>query len=247
MRRIVATICCLVVVSGAMASESLDEIEKKLNAAYAKLTSFSSDMQMTQDIQMEQMSMKMDVKGQMKWQRQGEKVRFHVEQTGKSETNFGGQANSQDVETLMVSDGDFVYTVQRDMMGQRTATKSKTDPRMNGDTTMMFEGMKQTGEVTVAADEEFDGADCYCILVTLPAQPGNPMASQKFWFRKDIGMMVKMIATNDKGDEVMSNISRNIKTGVNFNDSDFKFVAPEGVVVQDLTSMGQPGQPQTTP
>ncbi len=245
MRRIVATICCLVVVSGAMASESLDEIEKKLNAAYAKLTSFSSDMQTRQNIQMDQMSMKMDVKGQMKWMRKGDKILFRMEQKGKSEQNFGGQANTQDIDTFMVCDGDYMYTVS-DMMGQKTAMKMKADAKMAGDTTQMFAGMKDMGEVTVAGDDKFDGQDCYCILVTMTPQPGNPMASQKFWFRKDIGMMVKMVAMDDKGAEVMTTTSTNINTGANFNEADFKFVAPEGVNVMDMSNMGQ-AQPQTTP
>ena len=236
MQKMLAVMCGLVLVTGAWAEETLEQIEKKLNAAHEKLDAYSSDMQTIQNMTFPQGSMKTDIKGKMEWLRKGDKIMFRMEQKGQSAQNFGGQEMKQDVDTLMISDGEFMYTVNK-MMGQTQAMKMKADPKMSGETTKMFEALKTQGEVTVLPSEKFDGADCYCVQVVMAANPGNPMSKQKIWFRKDIGMMSKWVAFNDKDETVMTTTNTNIKVGAKIDEARFVFTAPEGVQVQDLSAM----------
>lgn len=234
MRRSIVLIGLLTVLGAPAGADTIDEITTKLADTYKQLKSFTADFQTTQDMAMNGMTMKMDLKGTMEWARAGDTVKFRIEQKGKSEQSYGGQTQKNDMEMMLVCDGRYVYTLNN-AMGRQMAMKMDNDPKYANSPTETIAQMKKNGELKVLDDEKCDGADCYVIEVsTTPAGPGP--VRQRYWFRKDMGMQVKMVSYDKDGKEVMVTTTKNIKLNPTIADERFTFKAPEGVRVTDMTN-----------
>ncbi|MCC7292017.1 MAG: outer membrane lipoprotein carrier protein LolA [Phycisphaerales bacterium] len=226
----------LVLGAGAVTAmgETVEEIEKKLTEAYAKMTSYSAKVKTDTDMDMgDSGSSKSHTEGTMEWMRKGDKVLMRMDMKMNSVTKVAGQEIKMDGTTLMICDGDFTYTVT-DMAGQKSAMKAAVDPNAIGDVKNMFALWKKDYELKVLPDAKAEGEDCYVIEAT-PKSPGAVVGKMQASFSKKNGMSVRMVSFDAKGKQATVMVTTDIKLGAALAADRFVFKAPEGVQVMDMT------------
>lgn len=227
------------------AAATIEEVQKALIEAHGKLKSYSANFVAKQDMSMQGMTMKGDFRGSHEYVRKGDKTFIRTEMKGKSFQEFGVDSNGDgavsddekqkqemDVATLMVCDGEALYTLS-DQQGQKSCYKVKADPASTGDVKAMFDSWKDRNPKLVS-DEKVDGADCFVIETDAAGMPQPGMGKARFCFRKDCGVMVRVVMLDDKGKIVMENATMDLKLNPDIDASRFVFKAPEGVEVVEM-------------
>jgi outer membrane lipoprotein-sorting protein len=221
--------------TGAAFAQSVDEVEKKLVDAHAKIKSYTSKTKTTQNFDMGGGNkMSSDYSGTVEWKRVGDKSKFRTEMKGATVQSIGGTENKMDVSVLMVSDGDALYTLS-EQMGQKMATKQKPDSTMTGDPKLLFEKVKAENDIKVLPDEKVEGMSTVVLEVTPKAADQSPVAKSLMYFDKETGINVKVVGKDKDGKEVFVNTVSDIKMNTDIADDRFAFTAPEGVQVMDMT------------
>ncbi len=218
-------------------SESVDDVQKKLVEAHAKMKSYSCKMKTVQNMDMGGGNkMSSDYTGTVEWSRKGEKYLFRSEMKGNSVQNFGGQENKMEASATIICDGDMVYTLST-QMGQTMAMKQKPDGSMGGEPKKVFEDLLARNNVKVLADEKVDGESCF-VLEATPKDPAEAATMSKtvMYFRKDVGINVKTVGFDKDGKEIFTNTSTDFKLNSEIDAARFVFKAPEGVQVMDMTN-----------
>lgn len=172
--------------------------------------------------------------GTIEWKRAGDKTKFRTEMKGTTTQNMGGTENKMDVSVLMVSNGDFVYTLS-EQMGQKMATKQKPDPAMAGEPKKLFEKVKEENNIKILPEETVDGRSAVVLEVSPKTPDQSPVAKSLMYFDKETGINIKVVGKDKDGKEVFVNTVSDIKTNVDIPDDKFTFTAPEGVQVMDMT------------
>lgn len=221
--------------TGVVRADSLEDVEKKLVEAHSKMKSYTSKTKTVQSFDMGQGNkMSSDVGGIVEWKRDGDKQKFRTEMKGTTTTSMGGTDNKMDISVMMVSDGDFLYSLS-EQMGQKMATKQKPDTSMTGDPKKLFEKIRSDNDVKVLADEKVDGTSCV-VLEVIPKNAADvPVAKSVMYFSKETGINVKVVGKDKDGKDVFTNTSTDIKLNVDIPNDRFVFKAPEGVQVMDMT------------
>lgn len=225
---------CLLAVSltGTVRAQSLEDVEKKLVDAHSKMKSYTSKTKTVQNFDMGGGNkVNVDYGGTVEWKRDGDKQMFRTEMKG---TTTMGDQPKMEVSVLMVSDGDFLYTVST-QMGQTSAMKQKPDTSVTGDPKKLFEKIKADNTVKVLPDAKVDGVDTYVLEVTPKQADAGPVAKSTMYFAKDTGINVKIVGVDKDGKEVFTNTSTDIKLNTEISKDRFAFKAPEGVQVIDMT------------
>ncbi|MBW7906681.1 MAG: outer membrane lipoprotein carrier protein LolA [Phycisphaerae bacterium] len=220
-------------------AETLDEVEAKLKKAYEEVKSYSGNYAIVMNVGTAGSTVHSELRGPTEWARRGGKIFMRTELKGKMTMSFGDTKNENESAMLMVCDGEFMWQLS-EQMGTKTAMKTKPDPKVIGDVASMFTELKKDHDVKVLDSAKVDGADAFVIEAT--AKAPNPQGVDKtvFYFRKDIGVMAKMVGKDKDGKETMTVMLSDIKANPDISPDRFKFTPPEGVQVMDMTSMGQP-------
>ncbi len=210
----------------ARAEETVESIEKKIIAKWAKVPSMTAKT--TMDMTMQGMSMKST--GTMEYMKKGEKELYRIEMTMSQ--SFAGQEMKGGAST--VCEGDYVY-VLTDMMGQKNAMKQKAeDFKGSPGGEQMFKTLKETNELKVLPDEKVDGQAVY-VLEAKPKSGGmQQIAKTKLFFAKDTGIPIKTLGLGPNDEAIMTMTVTDIKLGANVDAARFVFKAPEGVEVIDV-------------
>lgn len=220
--------------TGVVQAQSLEDVEKKLIEAHSKLKSYTSKTKTVQNFDMGGNKMSSDYGGTVEWKRDGDKQMFRTEMKGTTTQSMGGTDNKMEVSVLMISDGNFLYTLS-EQMGQKMATKQKPDTAMTGDPQKLFEKIRADNDVKVLPDEKVDGASTIVLEVTPKDSADGPVAKSVMYFAKDTGINVKVVGKDKEGKEVFTNTSTDIKVNTEIPKDRFVFTAPEGVQVMDMT------------
>ncbi len=215
-------------------ADAVDDVSAKIIAEAEKVKSYTADVSSETNIKNEAMSMKMSVKGTMEVMRQGGKMLSRMEHKTTTDMNMGGTEQKKESQSLMITDGEHSYVLTEES-GTKTAMKTKLDPKNQQMVNKgMFEQMKKDYDLKLLADETIDGHDAYVIEGT----PKNPAAMGKMTmcFAKTGGMMLKMVMNTPDGKPMTTMTHTNIKVDVAIKPERFKFEAPEGVTVMDMTA-----------
>lgn len=220
---------------------SLEDIEKDLVAKQDKIKSMSAKMETRSDMKMGGNTIKSKQAGTMEWVRKDDKFLHRYESEGQSIMKMGDQEMKTDSKMLMISDGEHMYTLT-EQMGQKTAMKMKADPAQSQNVASMFKAWKKDHNLKVLPDEKVEGRDCYVIEATpKKEQPNNPISKQVFYLCKKTGTMAKMVGYDKQGKQNMQMVLKDITINPDIKPERFKFKAPEGVEVMDMTKMGAGG------
>lgn len=236
--------CVLVVAAGlnvAAADEPIEQIQAELVKANRKLKSFAAEYESKQSLPGKGLRVATDLRGTLEWRRDGTRAMFHIEQTGMSAQQLGDHKTTNTMKMLEVCDGDFIYSMNT-VGGQTMAMKVRAGAELAADPSSVLHAMRRFGEVSVLPDEDYDGAACV-VLETTAAKPQDGMIRQRYWFRKDIGLQVRMAGFDVDGQEVMSTMIHKIRINPALSSDRFKFVAPPGVQVMDMTDSPATSQP----
>lgn len=227
-------LAALAFASTAVAADSLEDVEKKLADAYGKVKSFAADTLTKQDLEMSGVKVKSEVKGRVEGLRKGDNLLFRGEMKGNMVQTMGETENKQEVDTLIVGDGEFMYS-QSSFAGQKMVAKQKFDPTAAGDTQKMFEALKKDHDLKVLADDKVDGEDCFVLEATPKTAGDNPLARQTFYFRKDCGLNVRVVGKDKSDKDIIVTQMSNVKLGADVKPDRFEYKIPDGVQVMDLT------------
>lgn len=225
-------------------ADTLEDVEKKLQDAHSKLTSYSANTKMTQNIDMgESGSSKSEATGTLEWMRHEGKDLMRTETKISGEQQFGGQSMKIDQKILAVSDGEYVYTLTEMKMdpsapAEKQCMKNKAEPSMGYDPKSTFDALRQTNTLKLNPDEKVDGMDCYVVEATPTTDiPGYPMVRQLFYLDKKTGMSVQILGFDKENKPVINVRVSDMKVNPGFSPDHFKFTPPEGVPVMDMTKM----------
>lgn len=220
-------------------SDSLEAIQAELGSANRVLKSFAAEYVGRQSLPGNRLHVATDLSGTMQWRRDGKRALFRIEQTGRSALELDGQTATNAMETVMVCDGEFVYTMNT-LGDRKMAMKVTAGSGLAYDPAAVITAMHAFGEVSVLPEEQYDGATC-AVLESVADEPKDGMTRQRYWFRKDIGLQVRMSGFDADGQEVMTTMIRKIQINPALPPDRFEFVPPPGVEVMDMT--GSPGTP----
>jgi outer membrane lipoprotein-sorting protein len=101
--------------------------------------------------------------------------------------------------------------------------------------------VRKDNDVKLVADDKVDGAECFVVEITPKARPADadPIHKTLAWFRKDIGLSVKVASYNKNQKEIYSHTLLGMKVDVPIDAGRFVLKAPDGVEVTDLTSLDE--------
>ncbi len=232
--RFVFCVAAGLIFAGPTVADTVEDVQKKLNDAHGKVKSYAAKTKMIQDMEMSGVSIKGENTGLILWAKKGDKVLSRIEQKGSMTQNMAGQENKVDMSSLTISDGDFYYTLA-EHSGQKMATKQNIDPKATMDVQSIIDDQKEQFTMKVMPDDKVDGADCYVLEGTPKETEGSPYATTTMWFRKADAIPAKMVGKDKAGKEVYSYILSDIKVNEDIPADQFKFTAPEGVEVMDMT------------
>jgi outer membrane lipoprotein-sorting protein len=226
--------------TGVVRADAVEEVEKKLIEAHSKLKSYTSKTKTVQNFDMPGGNkMSSDYGGTVEWKRDGEKQMFRTEMKGTTNQSMAGKDNKMDVSVLMVSDGEFLYTLSEqkpaDAPGQKMATKQKPDSAMTGDPKKLFEKIHSDNTINMLPEEKVDGVSSIVFEVIPKNTAEGPVAKSVMYFAKDTGINVKVVGKDKEGKDVFTNTSTDIKVNADIPNDRFVFKAPEGVQVMDMT------------
>ncbi len=220
--------CCL--------ADSLEDVEKKIVAAFGKVKSFQAKMLTVQDMTMGDVVNKSRIDGTYEFVRKDNKGLYRMEaKTSGSVEMKGGQSQKMDGNSLVVNDGEYAYTYS-EAMGQKTAMKLKADPRASilGDESFM-QNLKKDHDVKLLPDEKLDGKSVWVIEAT-PKKPGM-IGKFMYYFDQECGIALKTVGKSPEGKDFTVTTLSDVKLNADLSAERFVFKAPEGVTVQDMTKV----------
>lgn len=229
----------VLVLSSVSRADTMEEAEKKLLEAHGKLKSYTSTIKHVEHVPLTGTDfMASDVDGTIEWMRKGDAILYRLELTGTSTQKFGENENKTEQTSTFVSDGKFFYTYA-EQMGQKRYIKQKPDTSINGDIRSVLDTVRADNTFKLAPDEKVDEADCYVVEVRPKTPPSdeNPLHVTFIYFRKDIGLCVRVMSKNKDGKTVYDHVVHNIKTNVSIDAARFVLNPPAGVEVTDLTNI----------
>ena len=231
-------------------AESMEEVEKKLLEAHAKVKSYTATIRHVEHVPLtgtDFMASKVD--GTVEWMRKGDVILYRMEIEGTTTQKFGeNESKGQQISTF-VCDGEMFYTYA-EQLGQKRFIKQKKDTSINGDIRSVLDTVRVDNDFKLGPDEKVEGADCYVIEVTpkVPPSDDNPIHKTLIYFRKDNGLNVRVVSRNKPGKDVYDHTLVNLKTDVPIDAARFVLKAPPGVEVTDLTAVDDtPKSPADTP
>lgn len=231
----------------AAVAETLDDVEKQIVAKTQDLKSIQYDTQTVTTMESPQMTMRSKSQGKMSGLRDGDVWLTRMESKDQMKMKMGEMTQERESETLMVCDGKHVYTCS-ETGGQTTAMKMAMQPEMTQVATeRMFDQMRRDNTLKLLPSETVDGRKAWVVEAT-PKRP-QPNAPQRivYYFDQEIGSVVRMVGYGAGDEEMMRMSVSNIKKNPALDRSQFKFEAPAGVQVMDMTQMqqGRAGGDQT--
>lgn len=244
--RLATCAAVLLSLAGGVQAESVEEVERKLNDSFGQLKSYTAKSETIQDMDLQGIKIDGRQEGSIQWMRKGAKVLSRVEQHGKMTRKYDDQVETAKLSTITICDGDHNYTIAEysgtgNEAGTKTATKHNIDPAAVTDALSVLNSQKLDYKKRLLADEEIDGADCYVIEAVAKKTDELPHMSSTLWIRKSDGIVVKMVGKDDQEREIHSYVLTDIEVNKDIPADTFKFTAPEGITVTDLTAAGNSG------
>ncbi len=235
----VAVLSLAIFAAPAARGESLDDVKKAIASKYKDYKTLQYKSRTTSNMEYgEGMSMKSETDMTLHYQRKDEKtIQSRMEMKSKSVQKTGDNEVKMDTTMLVVSDGQFVWTLS-DYAGTKTATKAKVDPVQQDvfDQDKFFKQQEEMYSLKLLPDATVDGKPCYVIEMT-PKQEMIKQSISKMlqYYDKKTGVALKSITYDAKGKESGTMVVTDLKVDESIPADKFQFKAPAGVEVVDQT------------
>ncbi|MGE3180316.1 MAG: outer membrane lipoprotein carrier protein LolA [Phycisphaerae bacterium] len=225
-----ATICFAV----STMADDLADVEKKIHEKAKSIKSVQAKVKTVTDMSMEGYKMQGESIGEYQMMKNAAgKMMMRMETKDKNKTEVAGQTNETEGTNLMISDGEFTYSLS-DINGVKTASKAA-----QGDWDQMpFTGYREQYTIKQLPDEKVDGAAAWVFEMT-PKENVGAMAGSKMVisFHQESGMPIKTVSYNAEGKPQLTMTMTDIKLNDNISADRFVFKAPPGVEVMDYSNM----------
>lgn len=228
----------MLLVSGPVWADTIEQLQKKLAGSYAKVHSLSAKTSVSQDFKMQGLAYKAQSNGRFELLRQGGIMLFRMEMESKTVQQMGKNRSEVEGTSLIIDDGKFVYnyTVNNGAKSAiRAPSTRSTDP------VSMLKNVAKTYDLKVLPEDVVDGAACYVVEARIKDPTTSPMFRQVFYLRKDVSILAKMIAYDNNGRQVATNLAKDIEVDAKIDPDRFKFEAPPGVEVIEVPAARPPG------
>ncbi len=238
-----AALMALAAITAVATADSIDEVEKKIIKAAESVKSAQAKMKMTMNMDQGGQTVTGEGSGTVEYMQKDGKDLFRMEFKNQMVMKMGEQEMKIDQEMLSVGDGEFAWNLST-QMGQKSVTKQNIDDvDMNPSAEATFKQLRENYQLEVLPDEKVNDQDCWVVKGTPKAesQMASAMGNIKYWFSKESGMAVRMVTEDKAGKPAMTVDFTDIKLNANIDPSRFKFEAPEGVQVMDMTKSGGEG------
>lgn len=223
-------LCGLLLSASVVLADDIKSAEKAIVDATQKTKSLSATNKSAMNTDNQGYKFSQEMEGTMEWRRDGEKFKMRMESASSSTTETGGKVTKSKGTSLMIDDGEFMYSYYN-MDGQKSATKSKSTGAWDQNP---FEIWRKDWDLKLLSDESVDGASCY--VIEFLAKSGSAMTGKMvFHYRKDCGLNVKTIIYDKDGKVTTTSVSTDVKVNPSLSDDRFVFKAPAGVEVVDMT------------
>ncbi len=236
--------------AGAVLADTLESVEKTIVEKAGSLTSFQGKMVSTQNMQNPQMKYEAQNDMTSDCLKKDGKWLYRSEGKTKSVSVVEGQEQKQDVNMLIVCDGQFVWTLT-DANGQKNVMKTRPEGEFSMVTDKAyFEDMRKDYDLKLLPDESVEGKATWPIQATpREAAAEGDVATLITYFDKETGISVKTVGKDAAGKVIMTSLTKDVKINAAVPADRFVFKAPEGVQVMDLTQQelgapaGGPAEP----
>lgn len=216
-----------------LSAATLEEIEKAVDAQFAKINSATYDMSTTLDMAGQGYTNKSESTGKNEMLRDGAKWKMRMESKSSGSMTIAGNTTKSDTTSLVVVDGDFAYSMS-DTGGQKSVMKMKGDVyAKSAGGKAMFDALRTSMDVAVLPDETVDGVAAY-VLDLKPKQAAAGM-KMKYYISKENGMPLQILSITEDGKPQMTTKMTNIKINPAIPADRFTFTPPAGVTVTDMT------------
>jgi outer membrane lipoprotein-sorting protein len=236
----------LAAVTGLTMADSVEEVEKKIKKAGESVQSAQSKMKMTIKMEQAGQNVNADGTGMMEFAKKDGKDCYRVEIKTEMRMKMGEQEMKMEQEVLTVCDGEFAWSLSS-QMGQKMVTKQHPgDADMNPGAEHTFKQLRESYELEMLADEKVNGADAWVIQGT-PKKDSSAgqMGKVRYSFNQENGLLVKMVTDDQAGNPAITIEFTDIKLNPSIDASRFKFEAPDGVQVMDMTKSAGGDEPAT--
>ena len=225
---------CVMALGSVAQAEDLKSVENEIIKAAQSVKSYTSDMNMKTEMASPMGAITSEGKGTFAAMRKGGTLMFRMQLTNTTTAKQGETEQKFEQEMLTVSDGDAMYSLV-EQFGQKMATKNDVDPKNAGVASKeMFDELEKDNELKLLPEGSFEGKPTYVIEVV--SKTPDPMISKMHMhFLKEHGLVVQIIAHGADGKPMQTITYDNMKVNVDLKPDMFKFVAPEGVQIQDMT------------
>ena len=231
MRRRVNLVAAFVAVVGmgsaAASGETFEALQKRIEAASKKVQTFSARIKTVTDLTQPGYSMKNSMVGTTEMLRKGEIFMVRMESSSVSETEMGGESMKTESKTLMISDGEFTYTLN-DASGTKLAYKSRAEPQ--GDP---FKVWRDYFTLKVLPDASVAGRAVWVVEASAK-QDGAVQGTNLIYYDKESGQLIKMVANGPDGKPVTTTTYTDIKVNGKISADRFVFKAPPGVKIEEV-------------
>jgi len=221
--------------AAARGEETLEAIQKRLDAVAEKVSSLSFSMESRAETEENGGKQRSMIK--VDWLRKGKVQLFKTEAT--VETTAGSEKSESKMTS--VSDGE-TFTVLQDGPEGKIAIKYKGNEEMAVIpwAAQALSSLKDGNELKVLPGEKVEGREVSVIEATAKeasVPPGRPKKI-KMWIDSANGLVTHQHATDADGKTVFDVTVKDVKLNAKFSDDHFTLKIPDGVQVMDLTKMG---------
>jgi outer membrane lipoprotein-sorting protein len=220
--------------SAAGLAADLETVEKDIFEKMKATKTVQAKLTINADMSDEHMKRTMTGQGQVLAARHDNKLYQRSEQKLSQTMKVGDQDMSQEITQMLVSDGEWTYTVADVGMGKQ-CNKFRNPP----EEPMPFQDFRASYDLSLLPEETIDGAPCYVIQAT--PKPNTPQASMQskivLCYRKDSGFSVRTAMYNAEGKQALETKFTDIVLNKDIPMDQFK--APEGVECGDVTEQMQ--------
>ena len=230
-------------------AETVEDVEKKIDALFAKYKTLQFKNEFKTDITSETYSSKSSGESLIAFKRDGDNgYMSRIESKSKSVLKMQDQPEQEsETELLAINDGDVMYSYS-ETGDTKTAMKKKIDSKTDINPfkpTSLFKQQREHFDLKLLPDEKLDGKATWVIEST-PKADGNlkDAGKSRAWYEQKTGVVIKAIGYDKEGKEISSSKTSDIKIDSDIADDRFVFKAPEGVEVMDMDALSQ-GQPQS--
>ncbi len=226
--------------------ETLESVEKAITEKVGAHGSYRGKVVGGQHLENAEMKFDSEIDLTYEGLKKGDQWLYRSEGTTKSVAVVQGQEHKQDTTTLVVFDGQFVWTLT-ESNGQKSVSKAGPSAQfwvLAGKA--YFDNLRRDFELTLLPDETIDGKVTWPIQATARQAPSEgALATLITYFDKETGIGFKSVGKDSAG-KIMMNLTTDLTVNTSPAPDRFIFKAPEDVPVMDLTRQQPDEAPDAT-